>query len=74
MDGGVTRTIMDVLSWGELLVASLQQERVPGTVQAEDVLCVCVWGAFVCVTLCGDEHVHTFQRPKGITVMLHKTP
>lgn len=44
IDGGagvepatVTRTIMDVLSWGELLVASLQQERVPGTVQAEDV-------------------------------------
>lgn len=46
MDGGVTRTIMDVLSWGELLVASLQQERVPGTVQAEDVLCVCVGGGF----------------------------
>lgn len=42
----VTRTIMGVLSWGELLVASLQQERVPGTVQAEDVLCVCVWGGF----------------------------
>lgn len=39
----VTRTIMGVLSWGELLVASLQQERVPGTVQAEDVcVCVCV--------------------------------